>query len=283
MRTFTHMQLLAVAALALGATQARAEVPTDARERSASPLDAPPPTGPDVRVAPETTVPVDTTPAPSPLATPPAPVVPLTANGSAPSALDTDRFPRPAEDTTNAPRYTYQPAMSRMGAGVLLGGGFEDFTSSSVRDMTGAGGFWNARLVAGTRQIIGLEAAYIGSARSIEALGLGGDARLVSNGAEGAVRGNIPIAVGRSLVEPFVLIGVGWQHYQLTNTTTNTSDVADRDDVMTLPVGTGLEYSYGRFLADARFMYHRTYYNNLMRTGGRLDNISVGGQLGLSF
>ncbi|HEY8927423.1 MAG TPA: hypothetical protein VIU64_23740, partial [Polyangia bacterium] len=75
----------------------------------------------------------------------------------------------------------------------------------------------------------------------------------------------------------------GWQHYQLTNTTTNTSDVADRDDVMTLPVGAGFEYSYGRFLADARFMYHRTYYNDLMRTGGRLDNVSVGGQLGVSF
>lgn len=283
MRTLTHMQLLAAAALALGATQARAETPTDARERTSSPLDAPPAAGPDVRVAPETTVPIDTTPAPSPLATPPAPVVPLTANGSAPSALDTDRFPPPAPDPTSANDSTYQPGMSRVGAGVLLGGGFEDFTSSTVRDMTGGGGFWNARLVAGTRQIIGLEAAYIGSARSIEALGLGGDARLVSNGAEGAVRGNLPISVGRSLLEPFVLVGMGWQHYQLTNTTTNTSDVADRDDVMTLPIGTGFEYSYGRFLADARFMYHRTYYNDLMRTGGRLDNISLGTQLGLSF
>ena len=284
MRTFTHIQLLAVAALSLGATQARAQTPSDARERTASPLDTPPPTGPDVRVTPETTVPVDTTPMPSPLATPPAPVVPLTANGSPSTALDTDRFPPPTpQGPADTGRYSYQPAMSRVGAGVLLGGGYEDFTSNTVRDMTGAGGFWNARLVAGTRQIIGLEAAYIGSARSIEALGLGGDARLVSNGAEGAVRGNFPIAVGRSLLEPFVLVGVGWQHYQLTNTTTNTSDVADRDDIMTLPVGTGFEYAYGRFLADVRFMYHRTYYNDLMRTGGRLDNLSAGTQLGLSF
>jgi len=277
------MTVLAVATLALGATQARAETPSDARERTASPLDAPPATGPDVRVAPETTVPVDTTPAPSPLATPPAPVVPLSANGSPPSGLDTDRFAAPATEPTNAGRSTYQPAMARVGGGVLLGGGFEDFTSSNVRDMTSGGGFWNARVVAGTRQILGVEAAYVGSARGIDALGLGGDARLVSNGAEGAVRGNLPIPVGRSLLEPFVLVGLGWQHYQLTNTTTNTSDVADRDDVMTLPVGTGFEYSYGRFLADARFMYHRTYYNDLMRTGGRLDNISVGTQLGLSF
>ena len=285
MRTSTHMKVLAVAALALGATtQARAETPSsDARERTTSPLDSPREAGPDVRVAPEATVPVDTTPAPSPLATPPAPVAPLTANGSAPSALDTDRFPPPAPEPGSAAPVRYSPALSRVGAGVLLGGGFEDFTNSNVRDMTTGGGFWNARVVAGTRQIVGLEAAYLGSARGIDALGLGGDARLVSNGAEGAVRGNVPITVGRSLLEPFVLVGLGWQHYNLTNTTTNTSDVADRDDVMTLPVGTGFEYSYGRFLADARFMYHRTYFNDLMRTGGRLDNFSVGTQLGLSF
>ena len=284
MKTSTHMQLIAVAALALGATQARAETPSDARERSASPLDSPRATGPDFRVAPEATAPVDTTPAPSPLAMPPAPVVPLSANGSPSTALDTDRFPPPASEPTNAPRLSpYSPALSRVGAGVLLGGGYEDFTSSNVRDMTTGGGFWNARLVAGTRQVVGLEAAYVGSARGIDALGLGGDARLVSNGAEGAVRGNLPIAVGRSLLEPFVLVGLGWQHYSLTNTTTNTSDVADRDDVMTLPVGTGFEYSYGRFLADVRFMYHRTYFNDLMRTGGRLDNLSAGTQVGMSF
>jgi len=287
MRTFTHMKWLAVAALALGATQARAEIPSDARERTTSPLDSPREAGPDTRVTPESASPIDTTPAPSPLATPPAPVAPLTANGAPSTALDTDRFPppapTPANDAGNAGRYSLQPTMSRVGAGVLLGGGYEDFTSSNVRDMTGAGGFWNARLVAGTRQILGLEAAYVGSARGIDALGLGGDARLVSNGAEGAVRGNLPIAVGRSLLEPFVLVGLGWQHYNLTNTTTNTSDVADRDDVMTLPVGTGFEYSYGRFLADVRFMYHRTYFNDLMRTGGRLDNLSVGTQVGMSF
>lgn len=284
MKTLTHMQLLAVAALALGATQARAETPSDARERNASPLDPPTEAAPDARVAPEMTAPVNTTPAPSPLATPPAPVAPLSANGTPATGVDTERFPPPAPEPASTGQLpSYQPMMSRVGAGVLVGGGFEDFTSSNVRDMTSGGGFWNARLVAGTRQIVGLEAAYTGSARSIDALGLGGDARLVSNGAEGAVRGNLPIAVGRSLLEPFVLVGLGWQHYQLTNTPTNTSDVADRDDVMTVPVGTGFEYSYGRFLADARLMYHRTYYNDLMRTGGRLDNFSVGTQVGLSF
>src|SRR6185369_4242251 len=143
MRTSTHMKVLAVAALALGATtQARAETPSsDARERTTSPLDSPREAGPDVRVTPETTVPVDTTPAPSPLATPPAPVVPLTANGSPSTALDTDRFPPPTpQGPADTGRYSYQPAMSRVGAGVLLGGGYEDFTSNTVRDMTGAGG-----------------------------------------------------------------------------------------------------------------------------------------------
>ena len=53
-----------------------------------------------------------------------------------------------------------------------MGGGFEDFTNSTLQNMTGGAGTWNARFVAGTRQYIGVEAAYVGSARSIDALGL---------------------------------------------------------------------------------------------------------------
>lgn len=283
MKTSTHIQSLVFAVLALGTARAQAAAPSHIQERTASPLDPPTEAGPDARVAPEMKPPIDTMPAPSPLATSPAPVAPLTGtDSSTPTALDTDRI-APGSPAPGVPRYSDGRGASRIGAGVLVGGGVEDFTNSNVRDMTGGGGFWNARLVAGTRQILGLEAAYTGTARNINALGLGQDARLVSNGAEGAVRGNLPISVGRSLLEPFVLVGLGWQHYSVTNTPTNTSDVADRDDIMTMPVGTGFEYSYGRFLADARLTYRRTFYNDLMRTGGSLDNVSVTTQAGLTF
>src|SRR5262249_26803344 len=146
------------------------------------------------------------------------------------------------------------PVVGRIGGGFMVGGGFEDFTNSNLRSMTGAGGSWTARAVAGTRQYIGAEAAYIGAARSVEALGVSTNALLVSNGLEGNLRANLPIVMRRAqLLEPFGFVGLGWQHYQVTNTNVNTSDLAGKDNVMAVPVGAGLEYAIGRFMADARF------------------------------
>ena len=34
-----------------------------------------------------------------------------------------------------------------------------------------------------------------------------------------------------------------------------------------VPIGGGLEYAIGRFMADARFTYRATYYNDLLRDG----------------
>jgi hypothetical protein len=171
----------------------------------------------------------------------------------------------------------------RLGASVLLGGGYEDFTNQEVRDRTGGGGAWSARVVAGTRQYVGLEAAYVGAARSISALGLNSDTNLVSNGFEGAFRVNVPVTQGQSLIEPFGFAGLGWQHYSLTNVTVNTSDVADHDDIMSLPFGGGLEYSYAMFMADARFTYRYTYNNDLFTDGAKLSNWGVSGQIGVEF
>jgi hypothetical protein len=174
--------------------------------------------------------------------------------------------------------------VARIGAGILVGGGYEDFTSSSMRNMTSAGGMWTARVLAGTRHFLGVEAGYVGNARSVDALGLQSNARLVSNGVEGAARLNVPVVMRhRQLLEPFGFVGLGWQHYQVTNTNVNTSDVARDDDVMALPVGGGLEYAIGRFMADARFTYRSTYYNDLMRNGSNLNSWGVGTQVGFSF
>ena len=52
---------------------------------------------------------------------------------------------------------------------------------------------------------------------------------------------------------------------------------------MSVPVGGGLDYAIGRFMADARFTYRSTYYNDLMRTGGNLNSWGVSTQIGFSF
>ena len=51
---------------------------------------------------------------------------------------------------------------------------------------------------------------------------------------------------------------------------------------MAVPVGGGLEYAIGRFMADARFTYRATYYNDLMRDGRQPENWGVGTQIGFS-
>ena len=180
----------------------------------------------------------------------------------------------------------YQPyhVVSRVGVGLLLGGGYDQYTNSNIRDTTGQGGFWNVRLIEGTRQFVGFEAAYIGDARALTALGASTNARLISNGVEGVVRVNVPVVRGYSLVEPFGFIGAGWQHYQITNQNTALSDLTSKDDVLTMPFGGGLEYAYRGFMADARFTYRETYFNNLTgRNGGDLNNWGVGGQIGFEF
>ncbi|HEX3694957.1 MAG TPA: hypothetical protein VH374_06155 [Polyangia bacterium] len=172
----------------------------------------------------------------------------------------------------------------RVGAALLVGGGFEDFTNSDLRSVTGGGGSWCVRAVAGNREFVGLEAAYVGAARSINVLGPGSNANLVSNGVEGALRLNVPIMRRSSLVEPFAFVGLGWQHYSVTSGDVSRLDMTNNDDIMTMPLGGGLEFAYRRFIADARFTFRETYYNDLMRaTGDKLNTWGVGGQLGMEF
>jgi hypothetical protein len=254
---------------------------TAARAETAGPAAGGAPTEPPAATASgDVNTPPDVNPAPSSALTAPAPHL-----SGYPTEVPPQSLPAPSEPTAGSSRRsTYPNWMTKVGAGLLLGGGFEDFTNDSLRGMTSGGGYWNARAVAGTRQYVGVEAAYVGAARSINTLGISSNAGLVSNGVEGALRVNVPLPQGRSLIEPFGFVGLGWQHYSLTNTNVNNSDIADSDDVMTLPYGGGLEFSYGMFMADARFTYRQTYRNDLLRTtGGNLNNWGLGAQLGVEF
>lgn len=244
------------------AANAQSSPPQDLPAPTLPPAEANPPNGaaPVQPIAPESVLPTPTPPDPS-------------------------QMPAPMGMNTPAPADTGMPRQwTPIGAAFLLGGGFEDFTNSNVRGVTSSGGSWNARAIAGTHQYLGAEAAYVGTAHNINTLGLASNSSLVSNGLEGALRVNVPVLRGPSLIEPFGFVGLGWQHYNVTNNNSATSDINDKDDIMTLPVGGGLEFAYKMFMADARFTYRETYYNNLMRTsGGNLNNWGVGGQVGVGF
>jgi len=175
---------------------------------------------------------------------------------------------------------------SRIGIEAAVGLGAVGFIEQGAKDMTQIGEQWDARLTFGSRSYIAVEAAYIGSVQSIDALGLSSDARLLGNGGEGTLRLNFT----KARVQPYVFGGAGWTHYQLNNTPTITSDVAATDDVGTVPLGAGLSARLGKgFLVDVRGTYRATFNEDLLNAAmvngesSSLQSWNVGGRVGFEF
>ncbi|MBS1122311.1 MAG: hypothetical protein H6Q90_4539 [Deltaproteobacteria bacterium] len=194
-----------------------------------------------------------------------------TANAQ-PTPSDEPTTPEPSttETTTTtvvtpapvvAPTPTYEPMgqpvheeqqenwYKKYGVSVSLGGGVAGFTNKTLRDTTRVGGDWTVRLTIGSRSMLAGEAAYIGSAQSIDALGLDSDALLVSNGIQGNLRLNL---INDMPVQPFVYGGAAWRRYTLARDNFNTSDVLSKDDVLEIPLGVGIAAKTQGFLFDAR-------------------------------
>jgi hypothetical protein len=209
---------------------------------NAQPTPSDEPSGPDTPTTPETTSPEteqpQTTEQSTTIVTPP-PVV-----------------------TTPAPSPTYEPSgqpviheteqenwYKKYGVSVALGGGVSGFTNQRMRDTTNVGGDWAVRLTFGSRSPLAFEAAYIGSAQSIDALGLDTDTLLVSNGIQGNLRLNVTTNMP---VQPFVFGGGAWRHYSLAREDFNTSDINNSDDVFEIPLGVGVAAKSHGFMFDAR-------------------------------
>lgn len=175
--------------------------------------------------------------------------------------------------------------IDRVGLGFAIGGGVDDFSGETMRDQTKVGGSWTARVTFGTHSYVALEGSYIGSAQRIESLGLEDDAILVGNGAQGALRINVTRFFP---AQPFVYGGVAWRHYNITNNSINTSDVANEDDVAEFPLGVGVSGYLGGFMADVRGEYRIATSEDLApsRTENRsatLDRWGITGNLGFSY
>jgi hypothetical protein len=175
-----------------------------------------------------------------------------------------------------------------MGVAFSVGGGVTNFVRDTARDQTGVGGYWEVRGTFGTRSPVGLDVAYIGQARDVDAPGLDPDSALVGNGLEGALRLQIPAVVGtRFLLEPYAFGGIGWIRYDVVSDDFNTSPIVDSDDVMTFPVGAGIGFGGRGFLADARFSYRFVTEDRLLTADGStfadMANWAVGLTLGYEF
>ncbi|MDQ3334835.1 MAG: porin family protein [Myxococcota bacterium] len=205
---------------------------------------------------------------PAPLPPPSDPPLP-----DSPPTEDPDPMIPPAEPPIADPTYSMQSRnyhttltepesmFARFGWAVSAGGGVSGFTNQTARDATQAGGGWDVRATFGTRSPLAAEVSYLGSAQTIEALGLDDNAVLLGNGVQANVRVNLSTM---SSVQPFFFAGAAWRRYQLTRVDTNTSDVADDDDVLEIPLGAGVAYRYNGFILDARGEYRRTTQENLM-------------------
>ena len=186
--------------------------------------------------------------------------------------------PAPAPQATPPPPMAMEepvierPWYERIGYGLSLGGGVSGFVGDVLRDATSVGGSWDVRLVAGTKQYLALEASYIGSAQSINAIGLDDDAILVGNGLQAALRVNF---LRDYYVQPFILGGAAWRHYELSDVVINVSDVTDTDDVFELPVGVGLAGYISGFMADIRAEYRFAWGSDLVPNIEDLDEGAV--------
>lgn len=257
------------------------------------PTDTPAPTQPnkpgDVPADPNVPAPTST-PTTSPVSDPNAPVPPVTdPNAPAPPVPDTaptGTTPVTSSTTTTTTTTTttsdddvageelyswHEPLLSSgIGVSTILGGGVGGFTDKQMRSTTSdIGGLWDLRVAIGSHLPLALEVGYMGSATNINGLPTGNKGRLIGTTIEGDLRYNI---LPHMPFTPYVFAGMGWQRYDVTNTSVSLADsgVADHDNLMVFPLGAGLAYRLSGFVVDVRGTFRVATDNDLVLTNPAL-------------
>jgi hypothetical protein len=174
-----------------------------------------------------------------------------------------------------------------IGIQVMAGGGLVNQLDDETGDVTEMGALWEARVAFLNRSFIGFEAAYIGSVQTVNALGLDDNAQLLGNGAELNLRLNLLPSMP---IRPYLFGGVGWTHYDFTNTETANAAVEDNDDVIHVPAGVGLGIHLPRGLTldlrgTVRAAFEEQTFEPMAPTDDEmgLENWSASAQLGFEF
>lgn len=196
----------------------------------------------------------------------------------------------PTEPEPAPPPAEYTPAYNwvhDVGLGLSVGGGVDDFASSALRNTTNTGGSWNARLTLGTHSYVAGELSYIGSAQTIQRLGLASNTELVGNGAQAVLRLNGTI---HYMFQPFIFGGAAWRHYSLNTSSTNLSDVSSSNDAFEVPLGLGAAAYFEGLMIDVRGEYRFGWTNNPIipesatsASNPAADRWGVTGNIGYSF
>jgi hypothetical protein len=168
------------------------------------------------------------------------------------------------------------------GMSLSVGVGLNDFPGQRMGAATEPGGSWDLRFGLGTREVIALELAYVGTAHRIGAIGMD-EATLMSAAFEAALRLHVADGAWR----PYFLLGVASRHYYLDYAEYNTSDMGNQDDVLEVPFGMGLSFRRDRVVLDARAVYRPAAYTNFVKTEpderSPLDNYDLSARVGIEF
>jgi OmpA family len=192
----------------------------------------------------------------------------------------------PVKEKVYVDRYrTVSP--TPLGIQVMAGGGLINQLDDETGDMTEVGGMWEARVAFLNRSFIGFEAAYIGSVQTVNAMGLDDNAQLLGNGAELNLRLNL---LRSAVVRPYLFGGVGWTHYDFTNTGTAGAQVEDDDEVLHIPAGVGLGFHIVRGMTldlrgTMRAAFEESAFEPMAPPDDEmgLENWSASAQLGFEF
>jgi hypothetical protein len=229
-------------------------MPTDTP--NTPPIDAPNPT------------PTDTPASPIAPTIPPAPTDPnaVPTPPATPTAMVTPDEPIDRGSETDIYSYSwYAPELSTgIGVSAILGGGVTGFTDKTMRATTSdVGGLWDLRVTLGSHLPVALDVSYLGTATNINGLPTGNKGTLIGTTAEAALRYNI---LPHYAFTPYVFGGVGWQRYDVTQTTVSLSDsgMNDHDNLLEFPLGGGLAYRMNGFVVDLRGTFRATTDQNLV-------------------
>ncbi|MCA9678795.1 MAG: outer membrane beta-barrel protein [Kofleriaceae bacterium] len=162
---------------------------------------------------------------------------------------------------------------SEYGASITAGGGVEGFTAQDARDVATVNGLWGVNVAVGTREYLGIEASYLGSAAPIDSPVGNVSATLYGTTVEAVARANL---MPTGALDPYVFAGAGWRRYDVSENF-KTSDVGmnDSDNLFVVPVGVGLAYRYQGFVADARLSMHIATNQDLILENAATDRSST--------
>lgn len=156
-----------------------------------------------------------------------------------------------ADDAPSIYDYSWHEHLlkSDIGVSTLLGGGITGFTDKAMRDTMSndIGGLWDLRVTLGSHIPLALDLGYVGTAATINALGVKKSGTLVGTTAEAALRYNI---LPHFAWDPYAFVGIGWQRYDLTGGTFTVADtgIKDSDNSVVFPMGAGIAYRARRGL-----------------------------------